>query len=321
VTADLAPLFGDGGFPKDYFIQSLVDGFTVSFGKDEGQVHGVPQSADAIITAYNTRHFEEAGLDAPSDDWTWEEFLDTAKKLQQKSGDRITRYGAYVDHNAPPLYNPIAQSYGGKVIEDDGSRFLLDSEPMLKTWHTLIDPRKEGVFSSIQASKAAGFGDLFNNGTASMQFTVRAAVPAMRSTVKTFDVATFPSVNGQRKTGAGAVGLAMTASADQAVTLDFLKWFFSEDGGMKILAASYSIVPPIPSLKNSDIWRSLTAPPANNEAFVKAFETGVLSPNIPPKAAGKLAAALSLAGEQVLLKGRSIEDAFAEANKTANAAL
>lgn len=321
VTADLARLFQEGGFPKDYFVESLYEGFRVGEGRRRGEVHGLPQSADAIITAYNTQHFEEAGLDAPSDDWAWEDFLETAQRLQKKSGDETVRWGAYVDHNAPPLYDPITQSFGGKVIEDDGSSFLLDSDAMLQAWHLLIDPRKEGVFSSLQASQAAGFGDLFNSGTASMQFTVRAAVPAMRSTVETFDVATFPSVNGQNKTGAGAVGLAMTADANEEVSLDFLKWFFSEDGGMTILGASYGTVPPIPSLRNSETWRDLPPPPANNDAFVQAFENGVLPAEIPSNAAGRLAEAISQAGEQVLLNGRSIEEAFAEANDFANEAL
>jgi ABC-type glycerol-3-phosphate transport system substrate-binding protein len=113
----------------------------------------------------------------------------------------------------------------------------------------------------------------------------------------------------------------MTPAANQAVAFDFIQWFFSENGGMEILARSYGTVPPIPSLKNSDIWRELPPPPSNNEAFVRAFENGVLAPTIPVDARNALAEAIREAGERVLLQDRTIEEAFAEANEKANAAL
>jgi ABC-type glycerol-3-phosphate transport system substrate-binding protein len=321
VTADLAPLFGPDGFSDDYFVGNLFESYRVKSGPSEGEIHGLPQSADAVITAYNTAHFEEAGIPAPADNWTWDDFLSAAQELTIEENGTTVQYGAYCDWNAQTLYAPMAACFGGKVIEDDGSRFLLDSEPMLETWHLLIDPVRDGTFASLQTVQASGFGDIFNSGVASMQFTVRAAVPAMRDTVGTFDVQMFPGINGENKTGAGAVGLAMTPGAREAVALDFIQWFFSENGGMEVLAASYGTVPPIPSLKNSDIWRELPPPPSNNEAFVRAFEDGVLAPSIPADATNALAEAIRQAGEQVLLEDRTIEEAFAEANEKANAAL
>lgn len=321
VTVDLAPLFGPDGFSDDYFVGSLFEAYRVKTGPSEGEIHGLPQSADAVITAYNTAHFEEAGLSAPADNWNWDDFLSAARELTRVEDGTTVRYGAYCDWNVQDLYVPMAQCFGGRVIEEDGSRFLIDSEPMLETWHLLIDPVREGIFASLQTVQASGFGDIFNSGIASMQFTVRAAVPAMRDTVGTFDVQIFPGINGQNKTGAGAVGLAMTPAANQAVAFDFIQWFFSENGGMEILARSYGTVPPIPSLKNSDIWRELPPPPSNNEAFVRAFQNGVLAPTIPVDARNALAEAIREAGERVLLQDRTIEEAFAEANEKANAAL
>jgi multiple sugar transport system substrate-binding protein len=39
-----------------------------------------------MMIYYNTRVFEEAGISRPSNDWTWEDFLEIAKKLTSGSG-------------------------------------------------------------------------------------------------------------------------------------------------------------------------------------------------------------------------------------------
>ncbi len=52
----------------------------------DGHVYGLPAFNDIWLTFYNKKIFDEAGVPYPSaDDWTWEKYIETAKKLTDKS--------------------------------------------------------------------------------------------------------------------------------------------------------------------------------------------------------------------------------------------
>lgn len=49
---------------------------------NDGHVYGLPAYQDIWLTFYNKKLFDEAGVEYPSaDSWTWEKYIETAKKL------------------------------------------------------------------------------------------------------------------------------------------------------------------------------------------------------------------------------------------------
>lgn len=52
-----------------------------------GKFYVVPDSWNNMVIHYNTKLFEQAKIDPPKADWTWDDFLATAKKLTQGEGD------------------------------------------------------------------------------------------------------------------------------------------------------------------------------------------------------------------------------------------
>lgn len=53
----------------------------------EGSTWYIPHSWNNMVIHYNTKMFAEAGLEPPKADWTWDEFLETAKALTKGEGD------------------------------------------------------------------------------------------------------------------------------------------------------------------------------------------------------------------------------------------
>ena len=53
----------------------------------EGKTWLIPHSWNNMVIFYNTKIFEAAGLEPPKADWTWDDFLETAKTLTTGSGD------------------------------------------------------------------------------------------------------------------------------------------------------------------------------------------------------------------------------------------
>ena len=51
-----------------------------------GQLAGFTTGSNTIAVFYNTEIFDQAGVAYPSDDWTWSEFLSTAKEIYDATG-------------------------------------------------------------------------------------------------------------------------------------------------------------------------------------------------------------------------------------------
>lgn len=56
----------------------------------EGALTCIPQNVSSLVVYYNKNLFDHAGVTYPSDDWTWDDFLTTAKALTKDlDGDGV----------------------------------------------------------------------------------------------------------------------------------------------------------------------------------------------------------------------------------------
>src|SRR5690606_9224478 len=63
-----------------------------------GETYLVPLQLATMVMFYAKQPFDEAGIPYPTDDWTFEEFIDIAEKLTDTSGD-IKRWGYQANGN------------------------------------------------------------------------------------------------------------------------------------------------------------------------------------------------------------------------------
>jgi multiple sugar transport system substrate-binding protein len=129
----------------------------------------LPVAWNNMMIYYNTRVFEEAGIKRPSDDWTWEEFLEIAKKLTSGSGPQ-KRFGFGI-----PYFNfgltPFWYSAGTSILKNNLTEPNLDDPKFLeamKFLHSLVhehavspDPANtdpNAVFQLFAAGKIAMTG-------------------------------------------------------------------------------------------------------------------------------------------------------------------
>jgi multiple sugar transport system substrate-binding protein len=83
----LAPI--DDFVARDNFTAPYPEGISsidVSTRRD-GKRYLIPLQLGTMVMFYAKKHFDEAGIPYPTNDWTMEEFLDMAKKLTDTSGD------------------------------------------------------------------------------------------------------------------------------------------------------------------------------------------------------------------------------------------
>lgn len=60
---------------------------------DDGGIYGLPNEPMLPCWFYNTEIFDENNLEYPTDDWTWEDFMDTCQKLQDAGIQPISAGG------------------------------------------------------------------------------------------------------------------------------------------------------------------------------------------------------------------------------------
>ena len=90
----------------------------------DGTTYYFTREWNNMIIHYNPVMFEEAGLDAPAEDWTWEDFLETAMTLTTgEGGDKTFGF-------AIPYFNfgltPWWHTNGTSVLTEDWSDSNLD---------------------------------------------------------------------------------------------------------------------------------------------------------------------------------------------------
>ncbi|MBX3031083.1 MAG: sugar ABC transporter substrate-binding protein [Chloroflexi bacterium] len=62
--------------------QRLLDGLS-----QDGTLYLLPNTWNTMLIYYNTKMFADAGIERPSDDWTWDDFLAIAQQLTTGDGD------------------------------------------------------------------------------------------------------------------------------------------------------------------------------------------------------------------------------------------
>lgn len=120
---------------------------------DQGnKIAGITVAAEFMITYYNKDLFDKADVPYPPtnpEDWTWEKFVETAKKLTfDKKGrrpgepefdpDNIVQYGAVIPIWWCPLL-PFIWSNGGDIADETGTQPRINSPETIEALQKICD--------------------------------------------------------------------------------------------------------------------------------------------------------------------------------------
>ncbi|PZD97201.1 sugar ABC transporter substrate-binding protein [Paenibacillus sambharensis] len=128
--------------------EDLIDS-AVQLSMVDNKYYGIESCIVAPVLYYNKDIFDKAGIAYPPSDpskaWTWDEFVDTAKKLTIKNGNNVEQYGVY---GMETYYNLIAEimSNGGNWFTSDLKASAANTQEVKEVLQAVSDLRKkEGV--------------------------------------------------------------------------------------------------------------------------------------------------------------------------------
>ncbi|MGD1821818.1 MAG: ABC transporter substrate-binding protein [Pleomorphochaeta sp.] len=206
----------------DYISESNVDiskypkDLIAKYSKD-GDNYVIPEQFDTIALAYNKTMFDEANLEYPNEDWTWDDMLTAAKILTKETADG-KQYG-YLSHyeNQAAYYNYMVMN-GGDIISEDRKSSGFDNPNSIDAIQFLIDLiyKYEVSPTGQQMVELNSPYDVFTSGNAAMTSIGSWYVPVINDSLgDQVDFAPLPKSpnTNERKTiihGLGWAGYANT---------------------------------------------------------------------------------------------------------------
>jgi multiple sugar transport system substrate-binding protein len=80
-------------------LERFSAGFLDMHLRDSGELWGLPDGGTPMVMYYNPESFERAGVELPTSDWTWEEFLDVTQRLTLDSEGRNRQNADFDEEN------------------------------------------------------------------------------------------------------------------------------------------------------------------------------------------------------------------------------
>jgi multiple sugar transport system substrate-binding protein len=253
----------------DYYPQALA-----AFQWNGEQIC-MPQNISSPVIYYNKTLFDAAGLTYPTDAWTWDGFLETAKMMTQDSdNDGATDiYGFGID---PTLVRatPFVWMNGGELVDDPiaPTRLTFDTPESKEAlqWFMALQLTHQ-VTPDAVAEEAESSLSRFINGRLAMFMDSRRAVPEFRAiTAFDWDVAALP-VGKSQATILHADAFCLAAAGQQKEAAWTFLEFANAEAGQTILASTGRTVPSRIDLSTSPVFLDPDAKPANSQAFLAAI--------------------------------------------------
>lgn len=121
LLADLGPYVEEGTIDLEGVADTVIES-----GKVDGTLVGIPTGTNALVATYNPSAYEEAGIEPPTHDWTWDDFVDIATQYHEATGDYGTRL-------AEPgnMFDYYLREKGYSLFNEDSSGLGYDDDQVL----------------------------------------------------------------------------------------------------------------------------------------------------------------------------------------------
>lgn len=210
----------------------------------DGSLYGIPNEVDVYALNYNTKLFEEAGIDGPPK--TWDELKDAAAKLTRKDGEQVTQQGfGLINSWTAGVVHPFASllaSNGGDLVVD--GKPALDSKAAGETFGLYQDLVGQGsadpAMGTADANTTGPYLDNFVSGKTAMiimanwwRSTLQAGMGDDFSNIATAPVPVGPSGDKAHSISYTwmTVVNAGAGDAEKKAAWDFLDWLDSPESG------------------------------------------------------------------------------------------
>jgi multiple sugar transport system substrate-binding protein len=249
--------------------QSLIEAYST-----DGTSYALPSSFSDVVLYYNADLFDAAGLDYPTNDWTWADEKAAAEKLTDKAA------GVWGDHQPVSFYEyykALAQN-GGEFLNADKSKVAFNTPEGIEAAKWLVE--KSGtVMPTIEEGQGTPDFDtnLFKEGKLAMLHTGIWVFGAVADVPFTWDIAVEPGNTVQASAVfSNAIGVSANSKNIEAAT-KWVEFMTSSDTMVQVRLDSGWELPPISDEAALATYLDKGAP-ANRKAVFDSLDGIALPP-------------------------------------------
>jgi len=231
-----------------------------------------------VVLFYNKDLFDSAGIPYPDASWTWQTFVDAAKRLTlDTDGDGYTDvYGCNVFLTSVSGQGPIMWSYGCDYLNREMNKVTVNCPECVEAFQMLYDLRwKHNVLPRVsEGREGAPTLMLFSAGRFAMEVTHAALIRDLRAAGHKirWDVAPVPKGPRGRATRFGSYPLSIASTTKHPEEAWELLKFLASPFAMRtrLRMGSAAFTPARRSVAESPDYLGVT-PPDHPEVFVDAI--------------------------------------------------
>lgn len=250
---------------KDFFKNSL------NAFNSENKLYAIPRDISNLVIYYNKDIFDKYHIKYPAKNWTFDDFLHTAKRLTKDldNDGKIDQFGIGFE-NQSLFWLPFLWSNSGGITDQDLKKILLDKPESINAIRFYADLRnKYHVAPTSSEAGSASMSQLFMQQKIVMQINGRWCVPRFRKDLKfRWNIAKFPAGKAGSIVDADASGWAISKNSAHPEQAWKLIRFLASKKVCENFTKDGLIVPARIDVANSDIFLDKSQAPENSRLFI-----------------------------------------------------
>lgn len=218
----------------DYF-ENLMDAFTFA-----GRIYGIPKDFSTLTLFFNKEIFDKYGVEYPSSEDTWEDFLKKAEQLKEKGYETPLVLAA--DFNR---VIPFILSFGGELVKADLSTALTEKKSLEAMEFYVNLANKYGVGYEPSAVGSGWIGEAIAAGKVAMGMSgpwtkglIDESYPDMKNKIGIVELPTGEKKSSMIYTVSWSIN---RQTKNRAEAWEVLKYLVTE--GQKVFTEKTSILP------------------------------------------------------------------------------
>lgn len=272
--ADLGPFMADDAeLDTSAYYQPALNAFAI-----DGTQYGLPESYSTVVLFYNKELFDRAGIDYPTDDWTWDDERAAAEAI-----------AAVVESDEFPVYFPIQFWEFYKTAAQNGctlftnGQVTLNEPACVEALEYMLAYVEDGLQPTESELGGIPNEDVFLSGQIGLLSSGIWMFGTFADASFEWDIVVEPG-NTQGGSHFFANGVAVSASSDkQDAAYRWIRFFTSSPEAAKLrVDAAWEL----PTLTDTSLYDSYLSqsPPENRQAVLDSLENVVVPPAIERQA-------------------------------------
>lgn len=268
---ELDSLIEDAGLDTTQYYESSYNQLNI-----DGKQYGLPATIDARVLFYNKDLFDKAGIDYPTDSWTWEDMYEAANACTVTTNGNLEVSG--FDLSDTGLFNMWMYQAGGIMADESTQKMSFNNEQglsVLNEWQKYLDA---GIYKNGYIGGENGIQDALAAGKVCMKYDGPWALTSLKEQGTNFGTVIAPA--GPGGSSASMVGgfsfNIPTTTSDEQGSFDFINWWTTSDEAAETF---YNAAGHLPANKETIQIDSIQSD-ENVQTIIKQFDSSIARPKV-----------------------------------------